>query len=284
MDMKKTVCNYAVVHFMPYPETEEFVCVGVVLFCQAANYFDYKLEMKRRGRVLGFFPELDADILLRGRLIFEQQLRHVRKLLGSDGRADQMKLDFKDSFATAVFKDLVRPRESLFRFSGISTVLADDPAVELEKLYQHYVFRQFAQKDEYQENVMTKRLQKLFREKAVQGYAEQTIVDGMYKFTLPFVRGDLAQPGELRAIKPINFTQSETTRIIDHGDLWCRRIERLFHLNVHPEQVLLPVKTGQNDKTRADAANEMCQHLRTLGVRVVEFARQDDILQFSRAN
>ena len=81
MDMKKTVCNYAVVHFMPYPETEEFVCVGVVLFCQTANYFDYKLEMKRRGRVLGFFPELDADILLRGRLIFEQQLRHVRKLL-----------------------------------------------------------------------------------------------------------------------------------------------------------------------------------------------------------
>ena len=284
MDMKKTVCNYAVVHFMPYPETEEFVCVGVVLFCQAANYFDYKLEMKRRGRVLGFFPELDANILLRGRLIFEQQLRHVRKLLGGDGSANQMKLDFKDSFATVVFKDLVRPRESLFRFSGISTVLADDPAVELEKLYQHYVFRQFAQKDEYQENVMTKRLQKLFREKAVQGYVEQTFVDGMYKFIMPFVRGDLAKPGELRAIKPINFTQSETTRIIDHGDLWYRRMERLFHLNVHPEQVLLPVKTGQNDKTRADAASEMCEHLRTLGVHVVEFNQQSDILQFSRAN
>ena len=55
-----------------------------------------------------------------------------------------MKLDFKDSFATALFKALVRPRKSLFRFSGISFVLADDPAVELEKLYQHYVFRQFS--------------------------------------------------------------------------------------------------------------------------------------------
>ena len=282
--MKKTVCNYAVVRFMPYPETEEFVCVGVVLFCQTANYFDYKLEMKRRGRILKFFPELDTNILVRGRLIFEQQLRHVRKLFGCEDNASQMKLDFKDSFATAVFKDLVRPRESLFRFSGISTVLTDDPAAELDRLYQHYVFRQFVQKDEYQETVMTKRLQALFRERAVQGYVEQTFMAGMYKFAMPFVRGNLSSPNELRVIKPVNFTQSETTRIIDHGDLWCRRMERLFTLDVCPGQVLLPVKTGQTDKTRADAANEMCAQLRRLGVQVIEFARQNDILRFSLAN
>jgi len=283
MDMKKTVCNYAVVRFMPYPETEEFVCVGVVLLCQATDFFGYKLEMKRRGRVLGFFPELDAEVLIRGRQIFEQQLRHVRKLLGNDGNADQMRLKLDDAFPAIVFKDLVRPRESLFRFSGISTALAEDPAAELEKLYQHYVYRQFAQKEEYQETVMTHRLQKLFREKAVQGYIEQAFVEGMYKFNMPFVHGDLAKPEEIRAIKPINLTQSETTRIIDHGDLWCRRMERLFKLNVRPDQVMLPVKTGANDRGRADTAHEMCRQFRQLGIRVVEFNKQDEILHFTQA-
>lgn len=42
-------CNYAVVRFLPYRETGEFVNVGVVLYCREAGFFDVALEPKSGG-------------------------------------------------------------------------------------------------------------------------------------------------------------------------------------------------------------------------------------------
>ena len=81
MVVTKYVCNYAVARFMPYAETEEFVCIGVVLICPITGYFGYRLENKRRDRVTGFFPELAPDVFIRGRRIFEQHLQHAHRLL-----------------------------------------------------------------------------------------------------------------------------------------------------------------------------------------------------------
>ncbi len=36
MKTGKVACNYAIIRFLPYPETEEFVNVGVVLACPSA--------------------------------------------------------------------------------------------------------------------------------------------------------------------------------------------------------------------------------------------------------
>lgn len=47
--------------------------------------------------------------------------------------------------------DVVKPRESLFRFSGMRTRMADDPAQALEHLFQYYVERLFAQHKEMQD-------------------------------------------------------------------------------------------------------------------------------------
>ncbi len=50
----KTICNYAVIRFLPYPETEEFVNVGVILACPETRTIDYMLETRRRDRITGF--------------------------------------------------------------------------------------------------------------------------------------------------------------------------------------------------------------------------------------
>src|SRR5690606_28382813 len=60
---KHLACHYSVVRFCPYPETDEFVNIGVVLACPIIGYLDFKrADLRRRGRVGHFFPELDANI------------------------------------------------------------------------------------------------------------------------------------------------------------------------------------------------------------------------------
>ncbi len=138
-------CNYAVVRFLPYRETGEFVNVGVVLFCREARLFDVALETEKRQRVTDFFPELDPELFTTGRRGFFEELRRVKQLLKADNRT------LTDEARLGVFRELVRPRESVFRFGETGTVLAEDPAAKLKELFDRYVNRQFAKTREYRE-------------------------------------------------------------------------------------------------------------------------------------
>jgi len=129
MGNRKHVCNYAVLHFQPYPETGEFVCVGVVLLCQENNYLNYKLETKKRDRITAFFPEMKSIIFTKGRTAFEEYLRATIHFANEQ-------LPFQEKKQSLLFRELTRDRESLFRFSSIGTVLTEDPAQELERLYK----------------------------------------------------------------------------------------------------------------------------------------------------
>jgi hypothetical protein len=141
-------CNYAVIRFLPYRETGEFVNVGVVLFCREAGFFDVALETNQQKRVTDFFPELDRELFLAGRQAFFEELRRVKQLLN----AEERKLD--EQARLGVFRELVRPRESVFRFGEAGTVLAEDPAAKLQELFERYVNRQFAKPRECQETAV----------------------------------------------------------------------------------------------------------------------------------
>jgi hypothetical protein len=146
MNIMKT-CNYAVVRFLPYRETGEFVNVGVVLFCREAGYFDVALETHDTGRVAAFFPELDQEIFIMGRQAFFEELQRVKQLLNANDRT------LTDEARMGVFRELVRPRESVFRFGEMGTVLAEDPAAQLKELLERYVNRQFAKNREHHKPV-----------------------------------------------------------------------------------------------------------------------------------
>lgn len=135
-------CNYAVVRFLPYRETGEFVNVGVVLFCREAGYFDVALETHDVGRVIAFFPELAPKVFIMGCQAFVEELQRVKRLLDANDRT------LTNDARLGVFRELVRARESVFRFGEMGTVLADDPAAKLKELLDRYVNRQFAKNRE----------------------------------------------------------------------------------------------------------------------------------------
>lgn len=132
------VCNYAVLRFLPYPETGEFVNLGVALHSPEIGFFDVLLE-SRMKRVTDFFPELDKESFSAAREAIAAELDRVKSLIGKTRAPD---------LGRRIFRDVVRPRESVFRFGEVRTVLTEDPKGLAAKLFAQYVSRQFGQSKE----------------------------------------------------------------------------------------------------------------------------------------
>jgi hypothetical protein len=129
MNSPKTACNYALLRFLPYPETGEFVNIGVVLFAPGPDrqHLIVAIPAGDVARVLHFFPTVRKDdYLLQKSSILEEIDRVHDKIWNSDERLGR-----------TIFAELVRPRESIFRFSDMRTVLSDDPPSAAMKIHEH---------------------------------------------------------------------------------------------------------------------------------------------------
>lgn len=272
-------CNYAVVRFLPYRETGEFVNVGVVLFCREPGFFDVMLETQRHRRVTDFFPELDRELFTVGRQTFDQELRRVKQMLGADDR----KLD--DEARLGIFQELVRPRESIFRFSEVGTVLTDDPARKLADLFDRFVNRQFAKTREYQETVMVRRLTEVLRaHQLIRHYrTNQKVGNDEFHVLMPIVSEARNDRGvALRAIKPLDLDRDEPTKIYDHGDAWIKRIERLRQVNQLPEGMLFTIREATTNNKLIKACQQIREELTRLDVRVLTSGDDNGVLEFAR--
>jgi hypothetical protein len=271
-------CNYAVVRFLPYRETGEFVNVGVVLFCRDAGFFDVALETQRRRRVTDFFPELDRDLFSQGRQTFNQELRRVKQMLCADDRK------LADDARLTIFRELVRPRESVFRFSEVGTVLAEDPAKKLAELFDRFVNRQFAKTKEYQETVMVHRLTEMLRaHQLIRHYrTNQKVGNDDFHVLMPIVSEARNDRGAaLRAIKPLDLDRDEPTKIYDHGDIWIKRVERLRKVNQLPEGMLFTVREATTDDKRIEACQKIREELTRLDVCVLTSGDENGVLEFA---
>jgi hypothetical protein len=275
----KLPCDYAILRFLPYPETEEFVNVGVVLVQANTGFFDFEISKLWR-RVTAFFAELDADIYRAALGFVRQELEQFKQYFGEAARPGSLRLEFPEM--KAAFCNLVRTRESLFRYSGIRTVMAEDPASKLEDLFDHYVARQFAAEKEYQETVMTTRLRKVFAEtKLTEFYREHgSLGRDDYRVAVPFIyrREDKV----LRAIKPLNLNQDSTTKVADHGDMWVSRMRRLRALNALPELMIFPVQAPTEGARRKAAAHGIVEELKDYGAAVVPFEATERVISLAR--
>ncbi len=277
---ERFACNFAVVRFLPYPETDEFVNIGIVMACPQNGLFDYKLETRRRERITRFFPELDPSTLLEGRNMFRREVERVKKALNRQASPVQRQLAFNQQEFVNIFRELVKPRESVFRFSNIGTVLTTHPDTKLDDLFAYYVERQFAQHGEYHEAVMTRRLTQIFKTaRIINQYHERRFGNDQYHVTIPFVRqiGDRAD----RAIKPLDLNKQDSTRIIEYGDKWQRRIERLRDLHSFPEHMLFVVRQPTVVRHQK-AAMEVRRELEALQVNTLTDNDRDAVLRFAR--
>jgi hypothetical protein len=280
--MNNTVtCQFAVIRFLPYPETQEFVNVGVALGCPEIGFFDFRLEMQRRDRVNRFFSELDPEVYVQGRKMFHAELDRMKHVLSDKhARGNNWLLEPDQQAFSASFRAFVRPHESVFRFGGLGVSLAMNPGQELDALFDHFVRRQFAAHRDYQEKVMTDRLRMLFRERNVRGMESMEFEDGLYRVAIPFVR---TTEHCMVGVKPLHFGKSDTTRILDYGDHWYARIRRLQGMPRHPERLVLVMHMPSEGRL-AEAAQQARDAIQQLhGVVLVEETDRGRIVELTAA-
>jgi len=134
----RLACHYAVARFRPYPETDEFVNVGVVLECPATGYFDFMCaDSHRCERVSRFFPGLDASIYSATMHAWTDSLKD-RRNFPEDGQilADSDRQRLRDTF-----NDTVRPRDGILFYSEPRVILSDSPTETLKEVFGAYVER-----------------------------------------------------------------------------------------------------------------------------------------------
>jgi len=278
---KPLACHYSVVRFAPYPETDEFVNVGVVLACPAIGYLDLKrADLRRRGRVGHFFPELDANIYSAAMHTWVDSLKDHRNV-PTDG---QTLNDFDRQRLREVFKTIVRPRESILFYSEPRVILSDDPVATLDEVFGAYVERRFANAPEYQEKVMCRRLQSVFREaNLLQRYLlDETVGNDDYHVRFPFVQRAGADAHPRLAIKALHLDRKNPTDIIRHADDWRNVVNRLKGYGTAPDELLF-VLQGPRDGNAPHlrAFNQVRSDLDQAGIPHVTADATPDILAFA---
>jgi hypothetical protein len=85
------------------------------------------------------------------------------------------------------------------------------------------------------------------------------------------------------AIKPLDLTQDEPTKIYIHGDLWLGNVRRLRALHLQPEGLLFAAEgPSVQDAKRHRAYNDIVAELREMDVTVLDRADASGIVQFAR--
>lgn len=263
-------CQYAIIQFMPYPETGEFANVGVVLACPQFRYLSARLApVKRTKRVTDFFEALDAKVYRDALKYIEGDLhRFADEVL--HGRVP----------AAMAFSEVVRAREALIRFGNTRSIMAaGHPKDLLDSLFERFVERDFATK-EYHEVVMRERLDGLLTSAKLRDFFVESVVgDEVYPVRFPFVSNP--EVGPQVVIKPLNLTQAEPVKIYEHGGAWINRIFRLRKHGHLPETVLFAVDPADDGAGRINAAREVEADLIELGAIVRPIRDTEEILQIA---
>jgi hypothetical protein len=119
--------SYAVVRAVPRVEREEFVNVGVNLFCAERRYLGCRLRFDR-ARLAALAPGLDTTAL-------ECHLDALRAVCeGAPSAGPIAALS-----ASERFHWMVAPRSASIQTSPVHSGLTDDPAAALERLFEAQV-------------------------------------------------------------------------------------------------------------------------------------------------
>ncbi|MDA3919702.1 MAG: DUF3037 domain-containing protein [Salinisphaera sp.] len=278
--MNRTACQYAILRFAPFVETGEFANVGIVLCAPERRYFSFKLEKCRHKRVTDFFGDLDPRAYRRTMGDIAAELTRLQALFEDNWNATGQT---SVSAADALFAELLRPRESIVRFSEPRVVLADNPEQKLAELHAYYVHRSFAT-PEYREEILARSMQRWLKaEHASERFAKERLGDDLFRTPeLPFV--ERRNGGVFKVMKPLNLMQAEASRIIEHAGQWEFRLAQLKKRDLMPRQMLFAVDGPTDTGPRNKAFEEARQILADTGARVLPYRNKSEILEFALAS
>lgn len=265
-------CRYAIVRFMPYPESGEFANVGIVLACPAKGYFGYRLETRRYARLTQFFRGLDRRVYLESIRAFGAELQRVQLLVQRTPSETEIR---------HLFQALVHPREAILQFAHERPLLVENPAKALQQLFRRYVEHDFIT-PEYKENQLVKRVQHLVTQLKLEHPFRRGKVEAVgIEVTFPLLQTIDNQV--TKVIKPFFLGQDEPNKIYNHGDKWLGQLRRLHEHDKLPARVLFTVE-GPSGNDRKDyrkrAFEEICKGL-TDFAEVVSTTQEQEVIRFA---
>ncbi len=266
---------YTIVRFAPFSETGEFANIGIVLISPSVNYFDFKIQRRKYGRVTSFFGEVHPHVYRSAVRNLFDELNRMRS--ATTRERTQLALNFGEkSLTNLLLQEITRKKEGVVRFSEVRMVLAKDAEAELDRLYRYYVDREFAT-PQYIEQVMEKEVRSSLKTLGLsERYTEARLQDGVYQARFPFV--ELQDGAALYVIKPISLSQERPESIIEHGNKWSYAVHRLTKAGKIRGPVLFPIRAPETgDDRRYSAFREACEMLRTSGASVALSTAVGDI-------
>lgn len=209
------ICNYSIIKFLPYPETGEFVNIGIVLF---ANNGEFRFRIaNEHTRIIHFFENLDSRIFIRARDEIEDELDRIAHSFVR--RRDDLTL-IKNAFM-----HIIHQRETMVRFSepGSMTTHNIDDAVEL--LFERYV-NHSASTTKHPEKRLEHDFGVFLNSAGLKHlYKERRLGNAEYHVVFPFVI--IADNTIQQAIKPLYLGYREPSQMIEYGDSWISKMARL---------------------------------------------------------
>ena len=117
--------DYAIVRVVPYVEREEFINVGIILFCREQNFLEARLELDRR-RLSTLAPDLTIKKVQANLELIPRICAGEVSPVGELSQAER-------------FHWLVNPRSTSIQVSDVHTGLCTDPAAMLDHLMKTMV-------------------------------------------------------------------------------------------------------------------------------------------------
>ncbi|MCL6271318.1 DUF3037 domain-containing protein [Sansalvadorimonas sp. 2012CJ34-2] len=245
--MNKYACYYAIVQFMPYPETGEFANVGVIMAIPQLNVFAYRLEKTKAKRICDFFNHLDRKVYLEGIKALNEELAFYEEAVKG-----------RQITAQAAFDSLARPLETILRFSPERVRMIKDKDGMIDILFQRYVMHEFAKAPDY-ELQLQRKVAQIVRSVKVKNRFRKKLLgqQGIFKVTMPMVQEN---EGFTRAIHPLFFNQKEPQKIIEHGNLWEGKLGTLETLKALPRDILIPYEMPDQKQQEQYMAWKLVSH------------------------
>lgn len=123
----KHLFDYAVIRVVPRVEREEFINVGVILFCKAEKFLKVKYVLNE-NRLFAFAPELDLNTV-------EENLKALEQIcMGSKAGGAIGELDIASRF-----RWLTATRSTVIQASKVHPGYTGNAAETLDKLYSEMV-------------------------------------------------------------------------------------------------------------------------------------------------
>lgn len=121
--------DYAILRVVPRVDREEFINVGVLLFCRTRSFLGARVALDRE-RLQALSLDVDVDEA-------EEYLMHVEAICRGDADAGPI----AELSLSGRFHWLTSPRSTIIQSSAMHSGLSANPEQELDRIFRSMVLR-----------------------------------------------------------------------------------------------------------------------------------------------